>query len=86
MAAVAVGGPEAVGAEVELIEPTGSETHLNASLDGKSVVCVFRKRVDHNPGQSIRLSFASDAVHFFDPETELRITEDLSRETEKSNA
>ncbi|PRX09276.1 UNVERIFIED_ORG: carbohydrate ABC transporter ATP-binding protein (CUT1 family) [Martelella mediterranea] len=83
---IALGGPDDVSAEVELIEPTGSETHLNAGLDGKELVCVFRERVDHNPGEIIRLSFATDSVHFFDPETELRITEDVGRVTETTGA
>jgi len=55
-----------VEAEVLIVEPTGSETHMTVRLGGQDVVCVMNDRVDAVAGQTIRLSLASGRAHFFD--------------------
>jgi multiple sugar transport system ATP-binding protein len=64
-----LGGPLAVQAQVVVVEPTGSETHVNAVLDGKEIVCVFRERFSGRPGETIALSLDGGPQHFFDAET-----------------
>jgi multiple sugar transport system ATP-binding protein len=58
---------------VELIEPTGAETHLELDLDGHSLVAVVRERVMARPGDQLRVAFDPTAVHLFDPVTEAAI-------------
>jgi len=53
-------------AEVLLIEPTGSETHLTLRLGGQEIVAVMNDRVNAVAGQTIKLSLASDRAHIFD--------------------
>ena len=63
-----------VAAEVLLMEPTGSETHMTVRLGGQDVVCVMNDRVDAAAGQVIQLTLASGRAHFFDPESKNRIS------------
>jgi multiple sugar transport system ATP-binding protein len=68
-----LGGPLAVEAKVIVVEPTGSETHLSASLDGKEIICVFRERFRGRPGDTVPLSLRTGPLHFFDARTGLAI-------------
>src|SRR5690242_13314317 len=63
------------GAEAEIIvvEPTGSETQVFASLGGEQVVAVFRERHQFNPGDKIRLKPDPSLVHLFDETTGKRL-------------
>ena len=61
-------------AEIVVVEPTGSETHLTASLDGQDIVCVSRERLRSRAGESVSLSFCEGALQFFDPTTGLAIS------------
>src|SRR6187455_432143 len=63
------------GAEAEIIvvEPTGSETQVFASLGGEQVVAVFRERHQFNPGDKIRLKPDPALVHLFDEATGKRL-------------
>ena len=56
-----------------MVEPTGSETLLSIEFAGQEVICLLRERAALLPGQDVKLSFASKAVHFFDPEFGARI-------------
>ncbi|MDF1609347.1 sn-glycerol-3-phosphate ABC transporter ATP-binding protein UgpC [Hoeflea sp. YIM 152468] len=60
-------------ATVKVIEPTGTETHVLVELAGQEITCVLGARLDINPGDEIRLSFATPAAHFFDAKTEARL-------------
>jgi multiple sugar transport system ATP-binding protein len=62
-----------VPAEVLVVEPTGSETHLVVSLGGTQVTCVLKERVLLTEGEKVPLSFDASLTHFFDPTTTLRI-------------
>jgi multiple sugar transport system ATP-binding protein len=52
-------------AEVLLVEPTGSETHLVAQLGTQELVAVFHDRLQLNPGDAIQMKFESSKGHLF---------------------
>ena len=52
---------------VSLVEPTGSETHLIAHAGQTEIVAVLKERLRIREDETIRLSFAVDQAHFFDP-------------------
>ncbi len=55
-------GPEA---EVAVVEPTGSETHVLLRLGGEQVNGVFRERVANRPGERLHLRPVPEKVHLF---------------------
>jgi len=69
---IADGGAEA---EVQVVEPTGSETQIVAKLGGADVIAVFRERYQFKPGDKIRLKPDPRLVHLFDETTGKRISE-----------
>jgi multiple sugar transport system ATP-binding protein len=60
-------------AEVVVVEPTGSETHVVVKLAGREITCVLKERVALEAGQRISLSLRQATPHFFDPQTTMRI-------------
>lgn len=58
---------------VSVVEPTGSETQIFATLDGNPVLAVFRERVNSAPGTFLRIRPDSSAVHLFDHATGRRL-------------
>ena len=60
-------------AKVTLIEPTSADSHVGAELAGQTVSCVLPPRFEYELGSEIHLSFKSEHVHYFDPETEQRL-------------
>jgi multiple sugar transport system ATP-binding protein len=60
-------------AEIEVVEPTGSETQFVAKLGGQSVLAVFRERHPFKPGDTIRLKPDARLVHLFDETTGERL-------------
>ena len=46
-------------AEVQVVEPTGSETQVIAKLGGTEIIAVFRERHQFKPGDKIRLKTRS---------------------------
>ena len=56
-------------AEALLIEPTGSETQLIASIHGEQITCLLRERTDVRPGGTIRIGTDKSAIRLFDPAT-----------------
>lgn len=67
---IADDGPEA---EIQVVEPTGPETHLIARLGGEDITAVFKERRRFKVGDKIRLKPNPELVHLFDAETELRL-------------
>jgi multiple sugar transport system ATP-binding protein len=65
---VTLGGPQAMPAEIVVIEPTGYETQVIAKLAGQEMTCVFRERLSGGPGDRIGLTFEGP-LHFFDAQT-----------------
>ncbi|MER0238404.1 sn-glycerol-3-phosphate ABC transporter ATP-binding protein UgpC [Fulvimarina sp. MAC8] len=59
---------------VEVVEPTGSETHVVAKLGETPVTCVFRERISAGPGEEIRVSVDPAAVHLFDAKSGDRVS------------
>ena len=53
---------------VEVIEPTGSETHVLGHIGATEVIGVFRERVRAQPGEEIRVRVDPEATHLFDVE------------------
>ncbi|MES2146192.1 MAG: sn-glycerol-3-phosphate ABC transporter ATP-binding protein UgpC [Pseudomonadota bacterium] len=51
---------------VAVVEPTGSEMHVVARVDGQDVTAVFRERVTVRPGDAITLAPVAANVHVFD--------------------
>jgi multiple sugar transport system ATP-binding protein len=58
--------PEAIAANVEVVEQTGIDVLVFARFDGAPLCGLFRERHGFTPGQPIRLMPQLDAVHLFD--------------------
>lgn len=52
---------------VEVVEPTGAETQVLATLGMQSLSVVFRDRIESLPGDVIRLRPLAERAHLFDP-------------------
>jgi len=57
---------DGIDAEIQVVEPTGSETQLVARLGGQDVLAVFRERHQFKPGDRVRLKPSTGLVHLFD--------------------
>ena len=64
-------GPVAL--QVDLVEPTGAETHFYSKADGAPFCVAVQHRLDLVPGQTVRLDFPADRMHVFDTESGARI-------------
>ncbi len=58
---------------VDVAELLGSETHIHAKFGESMIVAKVKARADLGIEDKIQLAFGMSKVHFFDPETELRI-------------
>ena len=56
-------------AEVQVVEPTGSEIQVVAKIGGEEIIAVFRERHQFKPGDKIRLKPDPRLVHLFDETT-----------------
>lgn len=61
-------------AQVQVVEPTGSELQVVAKLGEKEIIAVFRERHKFKPGDKIRLKPDPRLVHLFDETTGKRLT------------
>ena len=61
-------------AEVQVVEPTGSELQIVAKMGGGDIIAVFRERHQFKPGDKIRLKPDPRLVHLFDEQTGKRLT------------
>lgn len=64
---------DGVETDVQVVEPTGSETQVVAKLGGEDIIAVFRERHQFKPGDKIRLKPNPGLVHLFDEATGQRI-------------
>ena len=64
---------EGLGAEVLVVEPTGSETQIAARLGGHAIVAALRERVDARPGDRLQLHVPPAQTHVFDAASGLRL-------------
>ena len=58
--------PQGFGAEIVVIEPTGSETQVVAKAGQQEIVCLFRDRVMAKPGDTMNIMPEPRLVHLFD--------------------
>jgi multiple sugar transport system ATP-binding protein len=65
---------DGIDAEVQVVEPTGSETQLVAKLGGQDVLAVFRERCQFKPGDRVRLKPSVGFTHLFDKASGKRLT------------
>jgi multiple sugar transport system ATP-binding protein len=65
------------GAEalIQVVEPTGAEIQIVATLGGADIVAAFRERHPFKPGDKIRLKPDPRLVHLFDAQTGQRLTQ-----------
>jgi multiple sugar transport system ATP-binding protein len=59
---------------IDVVEPTGSETHVLGRLGATEVVGVFRERISAGPGEEIGVSVDPGAIHIFDAASGARIS------------
>lgn len=59
--------------EVDVAELLGSETNIYTTLNNSSVVASVDARAGIQIGQKLKLAFDMNKIHFFDPETEIRL-------------
>jgi multiple sugar transport system ATP-binding protein len=64
---------DGVEAEIQVVEPTGSEIQVAAKLGGTDIVAVFRERHKFKPGDKVRLKADARLVHLFDETTGRRL-------------
>ena len=62
-----------IPAEVVVVEPTGSETHVLARSGAREVVAVFRERHAFHPGDRLHLAPEPGMAHLFDGQSGERI-------------
>ena len=60
---------EGLAARIIVVEPTGTETHVVASVGQTHVVFTTRERLSIAPGAEIRLAAAPEKIHLFEPES-----------------
>ena len=65
--------PGGIPATVQVVEPTGSETHIIARVGGAPIVCAFRERVSARPGDIIEVLPNPALVHIFNEQTGKRL-------------
>lgn len=65
--------PAGLSMKVEVVEPTGAETHLYGSVDNSTWCVTTRHRFDFSPGVSVALHIPEDRAHLFDTASGLRI-------------
>ncbi len=59
--------------KVDVAELLGAETHIHAMIGDHTLTAKVSARTDINIGDDVELAFDMHTVHFFDPETELRL-------------
>jgi len=59
--------------KVDVVEPTGSESHVYGHVGNSEVRAVFRERIAAEPGQILSLSAEPGKVHLFDASTGMRL-------------
>ena len=66
-------GEDALTIDVDVIEPTGSETHVYGKVGGDPVRAVFRERLSIKPGDRLPVTVDPRNVHLFDTSTGLPV-------------
>ncbi|WP_432286605.1 sn-glycerol-3-phosphate ABC transporter ATP-binding protein UgpC [Aminobacter sp. BA135] len=58
---------------IDVVEPTGSETHIYGAVGGEQVRAVFRDRVSVKPGETLPVTADPRNIHLFDKATGLPV-------------
>ena len=66
-------GDEGVSADIQVVEPTGSETQVTMDIEGDVLVGVFRERIGSANGPVLRITPDAGKVHLFDKGTGQRV-------------
>jgi multiple sugar transport system ATP-binding protein len=53
--------------QVDLVEPTGAETHLFGRFAGADLVAFVRERMGLSSGAEVGVAIDPNAAHLFDP-------------------
>ncbi|WP_299617667.1 ABC transporter ATP-binding protein [Pelagibius sp.] len=64
---------ETVDCNIDVVEPTGADKFVVTRLGEKEFTARVRSSERIAPGDRVPLAFNMDKVHFFDPQTEMRI-------------
>ena len=64
---------DGVPMEVEVVEPTGAETHLYGKIGGSMWCVTMRQRAPVEPGQRVALRLPAGHIHLFDTESGRRL-------------
>lgn len=62
---------DAIAIDVDVVEPTGSETHVYGSVGTDTVRAVFRDRLRVKPGDRLPVTVEARNIHLFDKTTGL---------------
>ena len=62
-----------VAGEITMLEPTGPETYVSVKTAAGALVVRLAGHVAEQVGDTVHLSWSTDAVHLFDGETEKRL-------------
>jgi multiple sugar transport system ATP-binding protein len=65
---------QGVRVQIQLTEPTGSETLVAARAGDVELKCLFRDRLPVQSGDVLDISIAPGLAHFFDPQTGRRLS------------
>lgn len=65
--------PRGIPAEVEIVEPMGSETFVHCRLADDSMIVVRIEGVGPRAGEPVHIALEADAAHVFDAQTEQRL-------------
>ena len=58
---------------IDVVEPTGADKFIVTRMGEKEVIARVRPSEKIAPGDRVSLAFNMDKVHFFDPQTQMRI-------------
>ena len=67
--------------EVDVAELLGAETNIYMDINGSNVIAKVDARTNISIGDKIQVAFDLNKIHFFDPETELRLELDPNIKT-----
>jgi multiple sugar transport system ATP-binding protein len=67
------GGDGGVTVKVDVVEPTGSETHVYGAIGDDPVRAVFRDRIAVRPGEMLPVHVEPKNIHLFDKATGLPV-------------
>jgi multiple sugar transport system ATP-binding protein len=66
-------GAGGMPAQVVVVEPTGSETHVVLRIGARDLTAVFRERHAFTPGQQVHLTPQPGLIHLFDADSGERL-------------